>query len=130
MNYRERLEESLERHGSISESIIAAEMDKGFCCEYFATDNIKSLPACLDLRLSNGTRKALPYSHFTEINFDVTEGIEIITSSKKIKITGRDLTKLYDFLTAYRVRYVTSNLGYDVNEEGLFVKEIVIEDLI
>jgi len=129
MNFRDRLEQSRERLGNNTDAILAAELDEGYACEYFATDNIKSLPACLDLRLPDGKRKAVPYSFFTEINFDSENVIEITTTTKQIKITGRDLAKLYDFLVAYRVRYVQANFGNDLNDEGLFIGEIIVEEL-
>ena len=88
MNYRDRIEQSRERVGNNTESILAAELDEGYACEYFATDNIKSLPACLDLRLPNGNRKGVPYSLIAEINFDLESGIEITTNTKNIKIMG------------------------------------------
>ena len=129
MNFRERLEQSRERQGSNTEGILETEMEEAYSCDYFATDNIKSLPACLDLRLPNGSRKALPYNYFVEIDFLSGNVIEITTTTKKVQITGRDLGKLYDFLVSYRVRYVTCNIGSDLKDEGLFVKEILIQDL-
>jgi len=128
MNFRDKLEQGRERLGNKTEAIIAAEMEEGFACEYFATDNIKSLPACLDLRLPDGKRKAIPYTFVTEINFDADSLIEITTTTKQIKISGRDLTKLYDFLVAYRVRYIQADFGNDMNDDGLFVEKIIIED--
>jgi len=130
MNYRDRIEQSRERVGNNTESILAAELDEGYACEYFATDNIKSLPACLDLRLPNGNRKGVPYSLIAEINFDLESGIEITTNTKNIKITGRDLFKLYDFLVAYRVRYIQAKVGSDLEDDGLMVNEINIEELV
>lgn len=129
MNFRERLEQSRERLGNSTEAILDAELEEGYNCEYFATDNIKSLPACLDLRLPNGSRKALPYNYFVEIDFLSGNVIEITTTTKKVQITGRDLGKLYDFLVSYRVRFITTNLGADLKDEGLFVKEILIQEL-
>lgn len=129
MNFRERLEQSRERQGNNTEAIITAELEEGFSCEYFAIDNIKSLPACLDFRMPDGNRIAIPYSFVTEIYLDISEGILISTTSKKIKITGRDLSKLYDYLVAYRVRFVSANIGTDIEDDGLFIKEITIEDL-
>ena len=128
MNFRERLEQSRERQGSNTEALLEVEMEDGYSCEYFAIDNIKSLPACLDLRLPNGSRKALPYNYFVEIDFLSGNIIEITTTTKKVQITGRDLGKLYDYLVSYRVRYITSNLGADLKDEGLFVGEILIKD--
>lgn len=125
MNFRERLEQSRERLGNSSEG---DELEENFRCEFFAIDNFRSLPACLDLRLPDNRRKAIPYSYFTEMDFN-TDYIEITTANKKIRINGRDLGKLYDYLVAYRVRYIMASSGTDLNEEGLFVKEILIEEI-
>ena len=126
MNFRERLEQSRDRFCEFEGN---SELDEMFSCEYFATDNIKSLPACLDLRFPDGSRKAMPYNYFVEIDFLSAEMIEIITTTKQIKIIGRDLGKLYDFLVAYRVRYIATNVGADLNETGLFVEQIIIKEI-
>ena len=122
MDFKQRLEQS---RGTTS----ASELEKNHTCEYFATDNIKSLPACLDLRLPQGERRALPYSYVTEIYFDMEIGIVIYTNTKKVTITGRGLLILYDYLVNYRVRFIQANMGMDSQEEGLFIKDIAIEDL-
>lgn len=129
MSFRDRLEQSRERLGNDTESIITAELEEGFSCDYFAIDNIKSLPACLDFRMPDGNRIAVPYSFVTEIYLDISDGILITTTTKKIRITGRDLSKLYDYLVAYRVRFISANVGTDIAEQGLFVKEIIIDEL-
>jgi len=129
MNFRERLEQSREKPGNISEAALAEELEESFACEYFATDNIKSSPPCLDLRLPDGKHKALPYSYFIEIDFDSADNIEITTTNKKVKITGRDLGRLFDYLVAYRVRYIQVNIGADTEESGLFVGAILIEEI-
>src|ERR1700691_81975 len=97
MNFREKIEQARERLVNNGDPI-TGELEDNFDCEYFATDNIKSLPACVDLRVPDGKRKALPYTHFVEIDFDNFDGIEITTNRKKIKIIGRDLGKLFDYL--------------------------------
>ena len=127
MDFREKLEQSREKAGN--ESANRIELEEAFSCEFFATDNIKSLPDCLDLRLPDGKRKALPDSFIAEIDFDTEGGIEITTAKKKINITGRGLGKLYDYLVAYRVRYIKANIGADRKDEGLIVEEIIIEEL-
>lgn len=129
MSFRDKLEQSRERLSN-TEAIIAAELETNFSCEYFATDNIKSLPACLDLRFTDGNRQAVPYSFVTGIFLDISNGIVISTTTKIIKISGRDLSRLYDYLVAYRVRYIQANLGTDIGEEGLFIGGIFIEDII
>jgi hypothetical protein len=98
--------------------------------EFFGVENISNSTACLDLRLSDGNFKAFPYSYIQEINFNVSDGIEILSATKKILIIGRNLKLLYNYLTAFRVKYVQANVGNDLTEEtSLFVKQIVIEAL-
>lgn len=126
MDFRTRLEQGKQGH---TNNTLSPEPDDSFCSDYFAVERVKSLPVCLDLRLSNGAHKALPYSYFTEMNFSTETGIEIFTSGKRIKITGRNLSKLFDYLVAYRVRYIQANVGNDQPENGLFVKEIIIEEM-
>lgn len=97
--------------------------------KYFALDNLRNA-ACVDLRLKDGNRKAIPYSYINEINFDLSEGIEIISTTKRITIKGRNLKTLYEYLIAYRVKYILANVGNDLAEENvLFVKEILIEEV-
>lgn len=126
MDFRQRLEQS--RLTPVS-SDIPAEPNEHSIGLYFATDRTNNNPTCLDLRLAGGVRKAVPYAFVTEMNFDIDAGIEILACRKKIKIIGRNLTKLFDHLINFRVRYVQGNIGSDPDEDGLFVKEILIEEL-
>jgi len=97
--------------------------------DFFGADNLRNLPACLDFRLSEGKRKGLPYSYIMEVIYNGSDGIEIIATTKKIRITGRNLSLLFDYLVAFRVRYIKMHTGTDVIEDGaLFVGEIVIEE--
>lgn len=97
--------------------------------EYFGLDNVKKFPACIDLRLADGSFRAIPYSYIMEISFEPSEGIKIITTTKKIAITGRNLHKLYDYLAAYRVRYIKAHVGNDTADEGvLVVGSIVVKE--
>ena len=125
MDFRQRLEQNRTKP---IDSEVPAELEPGITCAYFATDRTQS-PACLDLRLTGGIRKALPYAYFTEVNYDSEKGIEILTCGKQVRIMGRNRTRLFESLITYRVRYVQANIGNDTNEDGLFVKEILIEDL-
>ena len=65
-----------------------------------------------------------------EVLFDGTDGIEIIATTKRIKITGRNLGLLFDYLVAFRVRYIKMHSGTDAGEDdgALFVGEIDIEE--
>lgn len=125
MDFRQRLEQSRNKPASDD---TPAEIDDHFSCIYYATERNKA-PVCLDLRLPNGIRKAYPYSYFMEMNYDVENGIEIFTASKKVKIIGRNLSKLFDHLIMCRVKYIQANVGAYTTEDGVFVKEILIEAL-
>lgn len=122
MDFRERLDQSRKW---------PAELAAEFSCPYFSTQR-GSAPVCLDLRMQGGIRKAVPYSFFTEIAFNVERGIEILTNGKRITITGRNLAKLFDYLINYRVKYIQANVGYDDAEEddGVFVAGIKIEEML
>lgn len=91
--------------------------------DFFGVAREQKMPPCLDLRLADGCYKAVPYSHFSEISFNPSEGIEILLATeKKILITGRNLHQLYEYLVAYRVRFIQANIGNDTSdEEDLFV---------
>lgn len=125
MDFRQRLEQS--RNRPVSDDM-PGDAEEEFSCPYFATDKAR-MPVCLELRLPDGARKALPYAYFNEISFDAENGIEIFTSNKIIAIKGRNLARLFDFIVAYKVRYIQANLGSDSGEEHLFVKHISIERL-
>ena len=106
------------------------ETENGAQLKFYGVENIRNHPACLDLRLTDGSSKALPYSYIVELNFDASNGIEIITAMKKIAITGRNLKVLYNYLTVFRVKYIQANIGNDLTDEKeLFVREIKIEEL-
>ncbi len=126
MDFRQRLEQN---RAKSTDQDSTSDAEESIAFDYYAIDNIKSLPACLDFRLPQGKHKALPYAYFTEISFDNEVGIEILTNSKKVTIIGRDLLKLYDYLLNYRVRFIQTHVGGDPQETGLFVKEIRIEDI-
>jgi len=125
MDFRQRLEQSkMQLVGGFATS----EPDEQVTSTHFAIERNKT-PVCLELRLPDGSRKAVPYSYFTEISFDADRGIEILTTQKRIEISGRKLAQLFEYLVSYRVRYVASHSGYDSGEDELFVKEILIEEL-
>lgn len=97
---------------------------------FFGYENVKNSTACLEFRLANGVSKGLPYSYLLEINYHASEGIEVIFTTKKAIITGRNLRQLYLFLLAFRVKYIKANVGNDITEESaMFVKDIKIEDI-
>lgn len=124
MDFRERIVQGRE---NLADAQAANDnTDREFESEYYGIENIRNPLACIDLRFADGNRKAIPYSDFSEINFDPSDGIEIITADKKITITGRDLERLYDYLVAYRVRYVAEGVGSTLND-SFCINLIMIE---
>ena len=126
MNFRERLERDRVKRQPANDNMLVVENIRS---DYFGISNIPNMPACLDLRFSEGGRVAMPYSYINEIRFEPANEILILTNTKKIKIIGRDLEKLYDYLAMFRVRFVKALAGDDFEESGLCVNEIVIEDI-
>lgn len=126
MNFRERLERDRVKRQPANDNMAVVENIRS---DYFGISNIPNMPACLDLRFSEGGRVAMPYSYINEIRFEPSNEILILTNTKKIKIGGRDLEKLYDYLAMFRVRFVKALAGDDFEESGLCVNEIVIEDI-
>lgn len=97
---------------------------------FYHVDNLRSVPAALELRLRNGESEAIPYSDIRKLKYRPSEGIEVICVSDRVKITGRNLRQLYLFLAAFRIRYIEANIGHDLTEENVpFVKEIFIEEI-
>ncbi len=125
MDFRQRLAESRIKTDADEATV---EHESFTASRYFATDKAKN-PACLELRLPEGVRKALPYSYITELNYGIDKGIEIFANSKRITITGRNLAQLFDYLVTYRVRYVQMQVGSNIEEDGLFVEAISIEEI-
>ena len=126
MNFRERLERDRVKRQPANDNMAVVENIRS---DYFGISNIPNMPACLDLRFSDGGRVAMPYSYINEIRFEPSNEILILTNTKKIKISGRDLEKLYDYLAMFRVRFVKALAGDDFEETGLCVSEIVIDDI-
>ena len=98
--------------------------------KFFGTENTRGYPSCLDLRFPDGNCKAIPYSYIVEINFHTENGIEIMTATKKVNISGRNLQLLYKYLLSFRIKYIQANIGNDISDESaVFVKEIKIGEL-
>lgn len=97
---------------------------------FYGVEQIRNVPACIDLRFHDKSCKSIPYSFILEIDFDPSDGIVILTTTKKISVTGRNLKLLYTFLSAFRVRFIQENIGNDLTEEkALFVKAVKVEEL-
>lgn len=132
MNYRDKIAQRIQEkeNAALNNDDLADNVEAFVSSEFFGVENVRSSPACLDLRFADGSFKAIPYSYIMEINFNPGEGIEIVSTSKKVSITGRNLKLLYTYLTSYRVKYIKANIGNDLTEEkALFVKGIKIDEL-
>ena len=99
--------------------------------DFFGAARVQKMPTCLDLRMADGSFKAVPYSLFSEISFNPSVGIEIsLATDKKILITGRNLLQLYEYLVMFRIRFIQANIGNDTtNENALFVEGIELVEV-
>lgn len=99
--------------------------------DFFKVERVRKMPPCLDLRLADGSFIAVPYSLVSLISFDPSEGIEIaLATEKKVVITGRNLHLIYEYLVAFRVRFIQANIGNDTaDEEVLFVEGIEVKEV-
>lgn len=104
------------------------EFKEHYNSEYFGVENIRNLPACLDLRLSDGNCEAIPYSLITKIKYNTQEGISLITYNTEIKIKGRSLQQLYNYLLLFRIRYIQMHQGLDAGGDELCVTEIDLRE--
>lgn len=132
MNYRDKIAQRIreKENADLQDTDSIDNVEAFASSDFFGVENVRSFPACLDLRLADGSFKAIPYSYIMEINFNPEEGIEIISTAKKILITGRNLKLLYNYLTSYRVKYIKANIGNDLTEEkALFVRGIRVEEV-
>ena len=134
MSFRDKIAQRIQEQDKdtllpLAEETDAQNIEPFLSSDYFGVDNLRNAPACVDLRLADGNCRAIPYSYIIEINFSLSDGIEIISTTKKITITGRNLKALYNYLIAYRVKHIQANIGNDLGEEKiLFVKGIEIEE--
>ncbi len=130
MSFQDKVKQRIQEKTAEIEQDNQAEVEPFVKSEFFGVENVRNFPPCLELRLVEGNSKAIQYSYIQEMNFDPSEGIEIITMSKKVAITGRNLKVLYIYLLAFRVKFIKANKGNDLMEESLlFVKEIKIEEI-
>lgn len=110
------------------ETAVVSDISKNL--KFFGVEQVNAYPPCIDLRLKDGNSKALPYSYIVEVTYNPSEGIEILTATKRILIEGRNLQMLYNHLVGYRVKYIQACIGKDLMEDkDLFVKSIQIEEL-
>lgn len=122
MDFRQRLEQSR----ITRDNELAREPEESLATDYFAVSSGAS-HACLDLRLADGKRIGLPYAYINSIAFDPELGITLTTTREQVTITGRNLSRLFDHLLCYRVRFIQANLGGDSQEDGVFVESISVE---
>ncbi len=127
MNFQERIENR--RQGNLS-VVNTNEEEKAFDCEYCGIDNMRNVIYMFDLGLTFGEREAISYAEVKRVQYKSAEEIIILTRDLEIKIIGRDLRRLYDYLKRHRITYIQAHTGTDIAETGLFVKEIEVNELL
>ena len=125
--YRER---NRQRLAEFAANDNVEEFEKLPVSDFFKVERVRKMPPCLDLRMADGSFMAVPYSHFSQVSFNPSEGIEIsLATEKKVLISGRNLHQLYEYLIAFRIRFIQANIGNDCADENvLFVEGIEIKD--
>lgn len=122
MDFRQRIEQG---RNTTAKETLAPEAQ--VASEYFAISSPAITTLCLDLRLAEGKHVALPYSYIHTLRYDPETGITLATSREQVTITGRNLTRLFEYLLLFRVRHIQTNQGGDAQEDGVFVEEIRVE---
>ncbi len=126
MSFKERIEQarlSQDNEGVANDNA----PEDTFESECFGVESVRNLPACLDLRFLDGTRKAIPYSYILEIDYDPSGEIKITCSEKEVTIKGWNLEKLYDYLAKYRVRFVAECSETYVDQSKPHVGKIIFD---
>lgn len=60
----------------------------------------------LQLRFANGNRHSLGYAYLIDARFDPSTGIELVFTSFRVVIRGRNLLPLFDGISDHQVRWV------------------------
>lgn len=135
MNFRDKLaarvqENQIQAIPAVKSEVEQEVFDIPNRSPFYGVENVRNHPSCLDLRLSNGCFLALPYAYFIELSYSPSDGIHILSTTKRISIIGRNLQELYRYLVSYRINYVQANIGNDLSDSNsLFVRGIEVEDL-
>lgn len=132
MSFREKyLERNRQRMAEMAANDNFEETEKLPVSDFFKVERVRKMPPCLDLRMADGSFIAVPYSHVSLISFDPSEGIEIaLATEKKVLVTGRNLHLIYEYLTAFRIRFIQANIGNDcIDEDALFVEGIEVVEV-
>lgn len=132
MSFREKyLERNRQRMAEMAANDNFEEHEKLPVSDFFKVERVRKMPPCLDLRMADGSFVAVPYSLVSLISFDPSEGIEIaLATEKKVLITGRNLHLIYEYLSAFRVRFIQANIGNDIaDEDVLFVEGIEVVEV-
>ena len=129
MDFREKYRDR-QRLAEFAANDNVEEFEKLPVSDFFKVERVRKMPPCLDLRMADGSFMAVPYSHFSQVSFNPSEGIEIsLATEKKVLISGRNLHQLYEYLIAFRIRFIQANIGNDCADENvLFVEGIEIKD--
>lgn len=131
MSFREKyLERNRQRMAEMVANDNFEEHEKLPVSDFFKVERVRKMPPCLDLRLADGSFVAVPYSLVSLISFDPSEGIEIVLATeKKVLISGRNLHLIYEYLSAFRIRFIQANIGNDyIDEDALFVEGIEVAE--
>lgn len=124
MTFREKLE--IDRTRKLR--LVPGADNENFNSDYFATVNSGTHLPNIDIWTQDGKRKGIPYFNM-EIDYDCESEIILTTANWKVKITGRDLEKLYHYLLIHRAKFIKPHEGSDFGEDGLCIISVEIEGI-
>jgi hypothetical protein len=86
----------------------------------------------LELRCAPGFNLALSYPYLMSVSLDATGTLTLLFTSHRVRVTGRNLRRVYDALLSHTLRYLQE--GDDPEGAGgegdAFIGEISIEEMV
>ncbi len=94
----------------------------------FGARRFKGQELMIELRLRDGKKRALAYTYLVEVDYCPVEGIAMMFVGYKVRIEGRNLSTLFDFLVRHAVNFVCEKDSFHdtADEQEIFVSTIEI----
>jgi hypothetical protein len=94
----------------------------------FGARRLKGQELMIELRLKDGKKKALAYAYLVEVDYCPVEGITMIFVGHRVRIEGRNLSTLFDFLVRHAVNFVSEKDSFHDtgDDQEIFVSGIDI----
>jgi len=96
----------------------------------FGARRLKGQELMIEFRLKNGKKRALAYAYLVDVAFCPDEGITMMFTGYRVRIEGRNLLTVFDFLVRHAVNFVCEKDSFhDTGEnQEIFISSIAIEE--